>query len=358
MSAWTPGAAAGVRAGDGQHAAATLAGTRLDGSRPAPPGPARSRAHRGRARAATPARAPARAAASEPPRRSSAVPRRGIDRADEALAAGAQHARESPAPTSRSRWASSARLCVSRLAEADARIEPDRARGRRRLRSAASARAIEEGSDLGDDVVVARLACMVRGSPCMCISITPQPSSAAVARLSGAKRKAVTSFHIVAPRRRRRRGRRRASWCRWRAGCRSRAAMRLDQRQHAGELFGLEPARRAGPGRTRRRCRGTSAPSAISAPGVRQRPRRGRDNVPPSEKLSGVSNDATDAREDLSSGRRSRAHAGSGSGAAHCQVGIGTAIAARNRGPAGRLSLRLVALGRDALEHVDDLLAA
>ena len=40
---------------------------------------------------------------------------------------------------------------------------------------------------------------MVRGSPCMCISTTGQPSSAAVERLSGAKRKAVTSFHMSAP---------------------------------------------------------------------------------------------------------------------------------------------------------------
>ena len=40
---------------------------------------------------------------------------------------------------------------------------------------------------------------MVRGSPCMCISTTSQPSSAAAARLVFSPPSAVMSFQIVAP---------------------------------------------------------------------------------------------------------------------------------------------------------------
>ena len=74
-------------------------------------------------------------------------------------------------------------VVVGRLAEPDARVDPDLGHpGAARLGRPLG----EEGRDLGDDVVVARArAAWCAGSPCMCMATQPTPSSAATGQQAG-----------------------------------------------------------------------------------------------------------------------------------------------------------------------------
>ena len=269
-----------------------------------------------------------------------------------------------------------------RLAEADAGIEPDLL-----ARHAGGDRGLgprgEEGRHLGDDVVVARRCCIVRGSPCMCISTTSQPSSAAVGQaLAATRQSAVTSFHIVAP-----------------AATAARATARLHgvdgdrdvalapDRRRSPERRGRSPRPRR-PARRRGRVDSPpmsrmSAPSAISRRAWASAASASR-NRPPSEKLSGVTLTIPMTRppprgQGWGWGRRQACLAAptrplrghpplEGEGAASSRLWRG---AGRDRGGGGtrregdrraragrRRHLRLVAARRDALQHVDDLVAA
>jgi hypothetical protein len=165
-------------------------------SPPTPPAPAPSRARRG---PAPPPRRPPRRAGGRPASRPGGPPlgALGVERGDEALAAGAQQDRIAQGDEAR-QGGQQGQVVGGGLAEADARIQPD-------LLAldpgghGGEGPGQQEGLDLGDHVVIARASCIVPGSPSMCISTTSQPSSAATSGASGAKRRAATSFQIVAP---------------------------------------------------------------------------------------------------------------------------------------------------------------
>ena len=161
----------------------------------------------------------------------------------------------SPVATSASRWPSSARLWLDRLAEPEARVDPH----------LVDAEGDGLVGPLDEEVAAPRprrrrrpgATCIVRGSPCMCIATQPTPAPAATLA-----REAETSLTSVAP----------ASMAAsavsaWRVSIETRTwgASSCDRRAGRGAAPRPgRPARRRA-GSTRRPRRSTAAPSATSS---------------------------------------------------------------------------------------------
>ena len=109
----------------------------------------------------------------------------------------------------------------------------------------------EHVADLGDDVVVTRAACMVRGSPCMCISTTPAPASATIPGQVGVALQAADVVDDRGPGRQAPRGRPRPWSCRPRSARATRPAsasttgMTRRSSSTTGHRLGPGPARLA-----------------------------------------------------------------------------------------------------------------